>query len=70
MSCTQIYDFIRGTKITLPQLHKDDSKVGPSFDILHPGLAAAELVNSQMKRLEALRGPRGKRQPKAASLLN
>lgn len=56
MSCTRIYDFIRGTTIVLPKLAKGDK--APRFDILHPDAEAEALIQAHTERLAGLRPSR------------
>jgi hypothetical protein len=66
MGCTQVYDFIRGTKTSLPQLHRNSHDRAAPFDIFHPGREAADLVDSQVRALNLTRDGRRKWQIKKA----
>ena len=66
MSCMQLYDFIRGTKVSLPALQQKGGDTEAPFNIFAPGQHAVDLVDSQVRRLTRTRDSHRKMPAKKA----
>ena len=56
MTCARLYDFVEGTKITLPKPLPGEANGSKPWDILRPNARADSLVARHIRVLAAKRG--------------
>jgi hypothetical protein len=54
MTCARVYDFINGTRVTLPRRMAERSDEDGVWDILRPNRRASSLVARHIQTLESM----------------